>query len=116
MEDAGGGRDGVRGPGVITNHEDLFNFLGADWYFDDKGRSEKALSRRVYKDTECGAWARMEPDGVTVGSIVDGSDAEVMPTTLRYPFEESAWERMLEEIEAEADRLWKEANEEEDED
>jgi hypothetical protein len=46
---------------TIKDHQDLAAYLGAS---DD---SEEAISRRVYKDTACGAWARLEeaiPTGI----------------------------------------------------
>ena len=50
--------------------------------------------------------------GITIGSIVEGSDAEVMPSTLYFPFSESDLDATVQDIEDEADRLWHEANDE----
>jgi hypothetical protein len=44
--------------------------------------------------------------GVRLGSIVEGSDAEVMPEELMFPFSEADLEQAIENIEAEADFLW----------
>jgi hypothetical protein len=54
--------------------------------------------------------------GVVFGSIVEGSDAEVFPEELLFPFSEADLDRAIENIEDEADRLWREANGEDDED
>ena len=34
------------------------------------------IDRAIYKGTDCGAWVRFDSDGVTVGTIVENSDAE----------------------------------------
>jgi hypothetical protein len=76
--------------------------------------NEQAIERRVYKDTECGAWIKFHHDAVkiTIGSIVEGSDAECVPVTLSWPFPHAELEQAIEDIEAQADMLWREANEE----
>lgn len=48
--------------------------------------------------------------GVLFGSIVEGSDAEVMPEELLFPIAPSELDRAIESIEDEADWLWHEAN------
>jgi hypothetical protein len=37
--------------------------------------TEKSISRRTYKDTDCGAWVQFDAHGITVGTIVEGSEA-----------------------------------------
>lgn len=73
---------------------------------DTVATAEKA----VYKGTECGAWIKFEDDGVTVGSIVKGSDDEVTRDKLLYPFEEKEFWDNLDDINSEACELWEEAN------
>lgn len=34
------------------------------------------IDRAVYKNTDCGAWIRFDEQGIKVGTIVEGSDAE----------------------------------------
>lgn len=100
---------------TINNHEDLFDHVGEEWDPVDVSGSEQRLSRRVYKSTECGAWAKLDGEiGVRAGSIVEGSDAEVGPETLLYPFTVADWDAMFERIGKEADALWDEANEHDD--
>ena len=75
---------------------------------------EAACIRRAYKDTDCGAWLRFTETGLEMGSIVEGSDAEIDTTPLRWTGEEdvAAWLReAITYIEGEADMLWREANE-----
>jgi hypothetical protein len=36
----------------------------------------KKIDRAVYKGTDCGAWVQFDSDGVVIGSIVEGSEAE----------------------------------------
>lgn len=35
-----------------------------------------AVNRAVYKGTDCGAWCEFDEEGIKVGTIVEGSDAE----------------------------------------
>jgi hypothetical protein len=35
-----------------------------------------AINRAVFKSTECGAWIKFDEQGILVGTIVEGSDAE----------------------------------------
>lgn len=51
-----------------------------------------------------------ERDGFLIGSIVEGSDAEVPPEWLPFPFTSDDLDKAVQNIEAEADRLWQEAN------
>jgi hypothetical protein len=48
--------------------------------------------------------------GIAIGSIVEGSDAEVEPQILKFPFSRDDWDNAIANIEEEADRLWLEAN------
>lgn len=59
---------------------------------------------------------RPHAGGVRLGSIVEGSDAEVAPVLLRFPFTLDQWEAAIEAIEDEADRLWREENGDENDD
>jgi len=34
------------------------------------------INRAVYKGTSCGAWVKFDEEGILVGTIVEGSDAE----------------------------------------
>lgn len=51
-------------PIPITTFLELFEHLGADYDAEAPLKdNEKRLSRRVYKDTSCGAWASLVPPG-----------------------------------------------------
>ena len=183
----------------INTLEDLFDHLDAHWHDGDIEASKRSLSRRVYKDTECGAWATFgmpgeravshesqtwtgryaKIDGVwemlaplrdgvpceastmpqaakeyfwpstvqsdlneladgaasltltetirvpvmaphagsfVVGSIVEGSDAEVPPETVFLPCSPEDIDRAIAGVNDEACRLWDEANGEDGED
>ncbi|MCU0613257.1 MAG: hypothetical protein MUE60_15915 [Candidatus Eisenbacteria bacterium] len=88
----------------MKTKQDVLDWLGAD--------SEESAARAIYKATECGAWIRFEDDGIALGSIVEGSDAEVGPYHLKYAddFEPAEVDNLLDDINAEADVLWHEAN------
>ena len=49
-------------------------------------------------------------EGLVLGSIVEGSDAEVTPERLAFPFTDKDFDQAIKNIEFEADMLWKEAN------
>lgn len=36
----------------------------------------KRIEKAIYKGTDCGAWIKFDENGIMVGSIVEGSDAE----------------------------------------
>ena len=75
---------------------------------DDDARLSKAL----FNGSDCGAWIVMEETGLKVGSIVEGSDAEVSHTLI-WTGEENVekWlDQTLKEIEEEVDFLWRECN------
>ena len=74
------------------------------------------LKRDVYKYTECGAWIDWDDEEVRIGSIVEGSDAEVGPYHLPFPFTMQDYERTMQTVEYEADIYWHEANGDPEED
>lgn len=90
------------GPGVIANEAELIAFVDAT--------DREGAKRRVRKDTECGAWIVFNPDGIELGSIVEGSDATTGTRTLEYPFTQDDYNDAIQAIEQEADELWNEAN------
>jgi hypothetical protein len=93
---------GIQSPCNGEMAEMLTNMLGRD---DPEG-----WSKSVYKGTDCGAWLTVNCQSVTVGSIVEGSDVEIDPITLDWPFTESQFWAALEAIELEADFYWKRDN------
>lgn len=88
-------------------------WLGADFDAKDFAATEENLKRRMYKDTECGAWISFDHErvGITIGSIVEGSDAEVSASLMLWPFDREALSEAIQYVEGEADMLWHEANE-----
>jgi len=95
---------------MIDSLEGLAEHIGAN------EPTEPSLSRRVYKDTACGAWLEVahNPDGtlwgVRVGSIIEGSEAVVEPVELAMPFSPERWDEAIQQVEAEAECLWNEAH------
>jgi hypothetical protein len=89
---------------IITSTMDCCDELGVE----DLDR----LKRAIYKGTNCGAWIceTEEKNGLMVGSIVEGVDSETETFTLTFPFlYPELWEA-LEEVEAQADQIWKETH------
>ena len=90
----------------IEKIEDLASYLGTE---------VRLLKKDVYKYTECGAWIDWDSREVRVGSIVEGSDAEVGPRHLEFPFDSDDYENVIRDVETEADMLWHMWNDEEEE-
>lgn len=85
---------------VIRTIEDLAEYLGIT--VDD-------LERAIYKYTACGAWITWSSTAVTVGTIVEGSDAE-FSRVLPFPFTGEDFDDSILELEDLADEAWHEAN------
>ena len=68
-----------------------------------------SLKRDVYKYTDCGAWIDWDDDRITIGSIVEGSDAEFSKTFL-FPVNIAYIDNWFEELEKLTDEAWHEAN------
>tara|TARA_R110000772_G_scaffold249530_2_gene363933 strand:+ start:71016 stop:71327 length:312 start_codon:yes stop_codon:yes gene_type:complete len=73
-------------------------------------KSFPEVERNTYKFTNCGAWIKETTKGVVVGSIIEGSDACCEEIVLEYPFNIKEFWQALDQIENEADELWREAN------
>ena len=85
---------------VIRNIEDFCEWCGTD---------VDHLERSVYKNTDCGAWISWDKNGIEIGSIVEGSDAE-FDNSFEFPFESKEVEDWIEELEYLTDEAWREAN------
>jgi hypothetical protein len=74
------------------------------------GMNVEQFERSIYKYTACGAWIKWTDKKVLLGSIVEGSDAEITAPPLKFPFTMDEFEKTLQFVEDEADMLWHEAN------
>lgn len=108
------------GTPAIRNLQDLVEHFGAE--------TVSGLPRRVYKDTDCGAWISLEtPDGVwhhtgddwsgiteisafKIGTIIEGSDAEISSDPFELPVTNAEVDHWIRDMETEASDLWNEAN------
>jgi len=91
---------------MIRSAADVIAHLGAE--------DERGASRRLYKDTSCGAWLDLSDSrAALVGSIVEGSDVEpvVGPRRLWYPFDAATFDAAVAAIEADVDVVWHHVNE-----
>ncbi len=79
---------------MINNRNDLCDKV----FGEPNDATDEHLSRELYKNTSCGAWFKSENDGVCVGTIVEGSDAE-FSRNLHYPFSVEAWDAAIAELE-----------------
>lgn len=73
------------------------------------GVTPDRLEKAIYNGTSCGAWVMWNCTSVTIGSIVEGSDAE-FSCKFSYPFESEAVFRWLDELERLTTDAWNEAN------
>lgn len=102
---------------------------------DDYDNNFWRFGRSLYKYTDCGPWSRLvltedrnvyyeskgaddptlldDPDiiGIEIGSIVEGSDVEIGPEFLKFPFTEKELWDTVEQINEEASFYWKRDNE-----
>lgn len=78
------------------------------------GTTVDRLEHDLYKYTDCGAWIIWDDESVTIGSIVEGSDAE-FDRRFVYPFESQEVSDWMDELEDLTDEAWHEANDECDE-
>ena len=85
---------------VIHNIEEFASEFGSD---------VKSLKRDMYKYTDCGAWIEWDDKRMTIGSIVEGSDAE-FDRTFEFPAYLSEINDWMEELERLTDEAWQEAN------
>jgi len=92
---------------VVNNIQDIVKGKGLE--------TPEQLHHYVYKYTECGAWISWDNSSVTIGSIVEGSDAEFDKTFL-FPVSSDILDEWVSELEELCEEAWIEANEcEEDE-
>ena len=89
-------------PDTIDSEAKLLDMIGA--------KDREGVKRRVYKDTECGAWIEFDPDGISLGSIVEGCDTGTASYPLKYPFTAADYEAAIEAVEEDADAIWMEYN------
>ena len=67
------------------------------------------LEHDVYTYTDCGAWITWTDESITIGSIVEGSDAE-FSYTLAFPFADTDYDYSMGCLEQLVDEAWHEAN------
>ena len=85
----------------INNINDFCKYFGSD--------SPRRLEHDIYKYTDCGAWIKWDDKSVTIGSIVEGSDAE-FDKKFSFPVESKDIDDWLDELNELTDEAWHEAN------
>lgn len=100
---------------MIKSPKDLFEHFGIDYdETDSLEMNSLRLSHRVYKNTNCGAWAKLTwADGIYtlhLGTIVEGSDAEFAADPIDLPCSEAQIDEAIAWLEGEAEAAWNEAN------
>lgn len=74
------------------------------------GDTPERLEQALYKSTDCGMWIQQTDTGVRIGSIVEGHEEGTGTFEFDYPFEFDSFSNAIDEIELEADFMWREAN------
>jgi len=90
---------------MLTNLKDLFKSV-CDTGTGTTREMRRDISRRIYKDYDCGPWIHFEDTGVTLGSIVEGCDYGATPVTLNYPFSYEEFDVTLHEINDEVNEIY----------
>lgn len=85
---------------IINNIKEFCDLWGVD---------EDTLEHAVYKGTSCGAWIHWDDKSLTIGAIVEGSDAEYSKE-FQFPCHLRDIEEWFEELEDLCDKAWREAN------
>lgn len=67
------------------------------------------LHHHIYKYTDCGAWIEWDDEWVTIGSIVEGSDAE-FSESFHFPVDSETLDVWITQLEQLCDEAWHEAN------
>lgn len=73
------------------------------------GTTVDRLTRDVYRYTHCGAFIAWSESQVTIGSIVEGSDAEFW-RSFEYPFDSDEIDHWIADLEKLCDEAWKKVN------
>ena len=89
---------------MINNYEELYKILGV--------KDHHSFEKAIYRGTSCGASCQKIEGGIKVGSIVEGMDGDgTQYHNLTFPFETKEFWDKLQEVEDEAEMLWREHNE-----
>ena len=86
---------------IVNNIQDFSKKLGVE---------VSDLKKAIYKGTECGAWIDWDDEKLTIGSIVEGSDAE-FSKTIHFPTTSDEIANWIDELELLVNEAWCEANE-----
>lgn len=88
---------------MIRNLLDLSMHLGC-------AETVASISRRLYKDTECGISFWADRTSVSVAGYAEGTDAECQPYVLTFPFTDTEFDKAVENADAEGCLLFDETH------
>jgi hypothetical protein len=95
----------------VQNQWELYEEItGERLKTDDRYEVERHIQKAIYKGTDCGAWVAFSPEGVQVGSIVEGSDCEIYGDKLEWGFKMTAFWDAIEDVNHRASVEWEIAN------
>lgn len=90
---------------IINNINDIVKGKGLE--------CPEQLNRYVYKYTDCGAWIAWDDSSVTIGSIVEGSEAE-FSEVFNFPVDSDVLDAWVNELECLCATAWAEAHYDDD--
>jgi hypothetical protein len=96
---------------ALHNIFELAAAVGVDCARPVQQRAVELIAKAVYKGTECGAWVQgvgnpYAIEGVRIGSIVEGTDAETRTHTLLWPITPEQFWATVQAVEDEAADIW----------
>jgi hypothetical protein len=94
---------------IIHNEDELLAYFDGDSCIKEIAEIEKYIRDSIYDNTCCGAWFQFDVLGFTIGSIVEGSDAE-FSKSFNFPVESLEIESWINELEDLTDDEWNKAN------
>lgn len=98
----------VKAKEIIESADDIAKLYGES----DASKLEHAL----FKYTDCGMCANWDDKKITLVGYVEGCDAEHPHETMYFPFTVEQFREVMDRLEKEADEMWHEWNDSEEED
>lgn len=92
---------------VITSADDIAKLYGE--------KDASSLERALFKYTDCGMCEEWDDKKITLVGYVEGCDAEHPNETLYFPFTVEKFREVRDRLEKEADEMWHEWNDSEEE-
>ena len=97
---------------MINNNIELWSALIGTHSLTES-EAQAAITKAVYKATECGCSFTADTSGVNLSGYAEGSNATLNPKVLFWGFTIEEWNQTMAEADAEGVEEWHSANPEE---